>query len=300
MADRKRTALDWQDVRVFLALVRYRSLSAAARALKVNHATVSRRIQSLEDSVGEKLVDRRPDGYVLTAAGERALEAAAEMEAAAQAFARPGESETPQESTVRGLVRINAPPALALGFLVPQLATLAATHPQLDIDLATDLRSVSLDRHKADIAVRVGRLQDVDLIARQVGTMGYGFYGTDAICETAERGDPPAFVSFNEEAASMPESMWLTQQFPRARIALRAENQMLQAVAAQNGAGLALLPHYIGRRVPNLRLCAMGPLPEPREIWLLIRRQDRNSGAIRAVMQHLVDAFAAAQAQFIT
>lgn len=295
MTDRKRTELDWQDVRVFLALGRYRSLSAAARALQVNHATVARRIQSLEDSLGEKLVDRRPDGYVLTPAGESALEAAAEMEAAAQALSRPSVTE---DGTLRGLVRINAPPALSQGFLLPRLAEFTARHPGLDIDLATDLRSISLDRHKADIAVRVGTPLDVDLIAKQVGSVAFGFYGTSEICESVERGEPPTFVSFNEESANIPESTWLAQQFPRARIALRAENQVLQAIAAQNGAGLALLPHYIGRRVPDLRLCALGPLPLHREIWLLIRRQDRNSSAIRAVMQHLVEAFKDGEGMF--
>lgn len=295
MTDRKRTELDWQDVRVFLALGRYRSLSAAARALQVNHATVARRIQSLEESVGEKLVDRRPDGYVLTPAGESALEAAAEMEAAAQTLSRPSVTE---DVTLRGLVRINAPPALAQGFLLPRLAEFTSRHPGLDIDLATDLRSISLERHKADIAVRVGRPVDVDLIAKQVGSLAFGFYGTSEMCEAVERGETPTFVSFNEESANMPESTWLSQQFPRARIALRAENQVLQAIAAQSGAGLALLPHYIGRRVPDLRLCALGPLPSHREIWLLIRKQDRNSSAIRAVMQHLVDAFKGGEAMF--
>lgn len=70
MIDKKRKELDWQDMRMFLALGRYRSLSSAARALRVNHATVARRIQALEDSLGESLVERRPDGYVLTPAGK--------------------------------------------------------------------------------------------------------------------------------------------------------------------------------------------------------------------------------------
>jgi len=295
MAERKRTEIDWQDVRVFLALGRYRSLSAAARALRVNHATVARRIQSLEDSMGEKLVERRPDGYVLTPAGESALQAAAGMEAAAQTLARPVRID---EDVVRGLVRINAPPALAQGFLLARLAAITATHPGLDIDLATDLRSISLDRHKADIAVRIGRPLDVDLIAKPLGRMSFGFYGTQAQCEAVEGGEPPTFVSFDEERADMPESTWLSQQFPRARIALRAENQVLQAIAARAGAGLALLPHYLGRQLPDLRLCALGPLPAPREIWLLIRRGDRHAAPIRTVMRHLAEAFEEAEALF--
>ena len=295
MADKKRTEVDWQDVRVFLALGRYRSLSAAARALQVNHATISRRIQSLEDSMGEKLVDRRPDGYVLTARGEVALQAATGMEAAAQLLTRTDRSNA---EDVRGVVRINAPPALSHAFLTAHLAKMTALHPGLDIDLATELRSISLDRRQADIAVRIGRPTDGDLIAKSVGKLFYGFYGTIDRCEEVASGQPAVFVSFDEQNSSMPESSWLAQQFPRARIAFRAENQVLQATAAQAGAGLALLPHYIARQIPELRPCALTPVPPSREIFLLIRGQDRNTRPIQAVMRHLVDAFKENRALF--
>ena len=90
MAEKKRTEPDWQDIRVFLALGRHRSLSAAARTLSVNHATIARRIRSLEATLGEKLVERRPDGYVLTAAGTQALAVASDMETAVQTLVRGG------------------------------------------------------------------------------------------------------------------------------------------------------------------------------------------------------------------
>ncbi|MDR5855262.1 LysR family transcriptional regulator [Caballeronia sp. LZ062] len=289
MTDKKRTELDWQDMRIFLALGRYRSLSAAARALRVNHATVARRVQSLEESVGQKLVERRPEGYVLTPAGNRALQVAAEMETAAQTMKHAQASDG--ELSVRGLVRINAPPALCQGFLLARLTQITESYPGIDIDVATNLRSVSLDRHKADIAVRVGRLVDADLIAKSLGRMAFGFYGATAQCERAERGEAPVFVSFNEESADMPGTDWLTQHFPHSRVSFRAENHILQAIAARDGAGLALLPHYLARGLPGLRLCELGPLPPPRDMWLLIRRQDRNVPTIRAVMQHLVEAF---------
>ncbi|NIF66880.1 LysR family transcriptional regulator, partial [Burkholderia sp. Cy-647] len=88
MADQIRTTPDWEDIRVFVALARHGSLSAAARALSVSHATISRRIQSLEQALGERLVERRPDGYVLTPAGTRTLGSASEMEAAAAQLGR--------------------------------------------------------------------------------------------------------------------------------------------------------------------------------------------------------------------
>ena len=295
MAERKRTEVDWQDVRVFLALGRYRSLSAAARALQVNHATIARRIQSLEGSMGEKLVERRPDGYLLTAAGERALEAATGMEAAAQLLTR---KDGADDGDVRGVVRINAPPALAHAFLAAQLARVTLAHPGLDIDLATDLHAVSLDRRKSDIAVRIGRPNDGDLIAQSVGKLACGFYGTDERCAEVEAGLPAVFISFDEQHSDMPEGIWLAQQFPRARVAFRAENQLLQATAARAGAGIALLPHYIARQVPGLRPCALTPLPPAREVVLLIRGQDRHARPIRAVMRHLVDAFKESRALF--
>jgi len=284
---------------VFLALGRHGSLSAAARALSVNHATISRRIQALEESLGEKLVDRRPDGYVLTTAGKRAIEAAGDMEAAAQSLARDGQGGAEGDSAVRGLVRVNAPPALSQGFLIDRLARLGALHPGLDIDLATDLRAVSLDRHQADIAVRLTRPDDGDFIVKPLGTMGFGFYGTPVLCEAVEGGAEPVFVGFDEENASMPDAVWLARHFPRARVAFRANNHLSQAIAARTGAGIAVLPHYIGRQVPGLRACALTPVRDPRDMWLLIRGQDRKDRAIRTVADHLQQVFEEERALFL-
>lgn len=167
----KRRPVNWEDLRIFLALARHGSLSAAARALSVNHATVARRIQSLEAAFNEKLVDRRPDGYILTPAGTRALAAASDMEAAAGAM---GHRET--DHAPRGLVRVNAPPALAQSYLTLRLARLTTRHPGLDIDFAGDIRPVSLERHETDVAVRLGRLQDAHVVARKLALVGFGFY----------------------------------------------------------------------------------------------------------------------------
>lgn len=297
MTVKKRTDLDWQDMRIFLALGRYGSLSATARALRVNHATVARRVHSLEVSVGQRLVERRPEGYVLTPAGEKALRVAAEMESAAQILKHAGLNDA--EGDVAGLVRVNAPPGLSQGFILARLTELTNSYPALDIDLATNLRSVSLDRHEADIAVRVGNLADADLIARPIGKMAFGFYGAPAQCESIQRGKRPVFVSFNEESADMPGTSWLMQEFPHSRISLRAENHILQAIAARDGAGLALLPHYLGRVLPGLEECALGPVPPPRDMWLLIRRQDRNVPRLRVVIEHLIDSFRRSEALFI-
>jgi len=293
MADKKRTEPDWQDLRVFLALGRHGSLSAAARTLSVNHATIARRIHSLEATLGEKLVERRPEGYVLTPAGTRALAAASDMETAIQTLGRAGADYTP-----RGLVRVNAPPALVHGFLVARLAQVPAQHPGLDIDLATDFRSVSLERHKTDIAIRLSRPEDGDIIARPLVTVGYGFYGTPDLCARIEAGGEPVFVSFDEVNAYVPEAAWFARQFPKARRSFRTSNQFAQAIAARAGTGLTLLPHYIGRTEPGLRHWRPDLAPPPRELWLLTRRHDRKDLPIRTVVEHLTEVFAGERALF--
>lgn len=271
-------------MRVFAALARHGSLSAAARALAITHATVARRIASLEHSLGERLVERRPAGYVLTPAGTRALASIGAMEAAAQALTRRGVSD---DAGPAGLVRVNAPPSLALSFLAAPLARLSMQHGGLDIELASDVRSVSLERHQADLALRLERPQDGDVIARRLATLGFGFYASAAVCRHIRAGAPPVFVGFDESNAGLPEATWLVRQFPHARIALRASNQLAQAAAAGVGAGVALLPHFAARADRRLRPCPIDPLPPPRQLWLVMRPEGRTDAAIQTVAEFL-------------
>lgn len=293
MADQFRTGLDWENVRVFVALARHGSLSSAARALRVNHATVARRVHALEEELGEKLVERRPDGYVLTPAGTRLLIPASDMEAAAAVLHRGGSNEAPT-----GLIRINAPPSLSVGFLIERLAALAPVNPALDVEISTDLRAVSLDRRETDIALRLGKPEDGDVIAKPVVTWGFGFYGTAEDAAKLRKGVNPVFVGFDEANAHVPEAVWLARNFPRARISFRTNNHLAQSIATKAGAGISLLPHFIGRKAPELRLCKLDPSPPSRRMWMLTRRQDRKDLAIHTVTEHLLSIFNAEAALF--
>lgn len=288
MADRKRTEPDWQDVRVFLALARHGTLSGAARALAVNHATVARRIASLERTLRRRLVERRPEGYVLTEMGRRTLTPAADMEAAAAAL-----GQTDGDQGVGGLVRINATPSLAQGFLASRLSRLTARHAGLDLELASAVRSVSLERYEADIALRLERPRDGDVLARRLVTLGFGFYASPAWRDSLERGGEPCFVGFDEANAHLPEAVWLARRFPRARMAVRTDSQFAQALAARAGAGIALLPHFIGRSDGDLVRCLPDQAPAARELWLVTRRRDGRAPSTRAAADRLVEMFQA-------
>jgi molybdate transport repressor ModE-like protein len=286
MADQTRTGLDWEDVRFFIALARRGSLSATARALSVSHATVARRISSLERTLCQKLVERRPNGYVLTPAGTRALTAVNNMEAAAASLSRAGADDTP-----RGLVRINTTPGLARTFVIPRIAKLVAQHSGLDVEVASNARHVSLERREADIALRFGRPQDGDLIAKHLVTFGYGFYASVEWRRRISEGEAPVFVGFDEARTYIPDAVWLAQHFPRARVALRTSDQVAQAVAAKANAGIALLSHFVGRLDDQLGRCLVNYAPPSRELWLVVRRPDSKDIAVKTVLDFLVQIF---------
>ena len=247
MADRKRTEFDWGDMRFFAALARHGSLSGAARALSVNHATISRRITALEHSLGVALVERRPHGYQLTPAGQQALEAASAMETAALSLPRPNDEVQPS-----GLLRITATPSLVDAYLIGRLGALRRQQPMLDIEVFSDRRTMSLTRHEADVALRIGRPADSELIGRRLVTIGFAYYADRSWMKKLAAGAQPTFVGFDEGGLHLPEARWLTRKFPKCRLAFRAASQLSQALAAKAGYGVALLPHFIASSINGL------------------------------------------------
>jgi DNA-binding transcriptional LysR family regulator len=213
------------------------------------------------------------------------------MEAAAATLNRGGADDKSAEEPT-GLVRVNAPPSLSQLFLVSRLAKLALQHPGLDIDLATDFRTVSLERHETDVGLRFGRPRDGDVIAKPLVSLGFGFYATANVRRRLKAGAEPVLVGFDEANAYLPEARWLYQHFPRARVSLRTSNQFAQAAAAKTGAGIALLPHFIGRSDNELVACNLEHDPPARELWLIIRRQSRTSLPIRTVADYIAKVFA--------
>lgn len=208
------------------------------------------------------------------------------MEQAAQVLSRGRQDGTPS-----GLVRISASPGLSGGFLISRLPALTARYPKLDIDLSPALRSISLDRHEADIALRFDKPKDGDIIARPMVEVGYGFYGTEEACRSCEVGGDLVLIGFNEADGYLTQEKWVARHFPRARIAFRAKDQALHAIAARSGIGLALLPHYIGRADSTLRVCDLGAVPSSREVFLLTRSRDRKDASIRVVADEVADLF---------
>jgi DNA-binding transcriptional LysR family regulator len=287
MPDRKRTSgLDWEDVRYFVALARHRSLSAAARSLRVNHATVSRRVAGLEAALGCALFDRGLDGYVLTHDGKAVLDQAVAMEEAASAVLR----RVNTSSELTGLVRLTSGRTLAEWFLVERLDGLRSRHPTIDIELVGDVRLLSLARREADIALRFGAPKSSETAARRVGTITFGLFVASSLRDEPNAMARLPLIGFDREEVSIAEAEWLERSFPGRRFAFRG-SQPAQAAAARAGFGVALLPRYLAAGDPRLaEIVSDIPLLQ-REIWLLIRPELKTVRRIRAVADYLIEVF---------
>jgi DNA-binding transcriptional LysR family regulator len=277
--------LDWEDLRHFAALAREQTLSAAARALGVDHATVARRVAALEAATALKLVDRRARSYSLTRDGQRIATIVTRMEEAAYAVERTAQAVNPG---IDGEVSISAPPSLSNVLIAPQLIRLRQQHPRLRVKLIGEKRSASLNRREADVALRLTRSDEPGLIARKIGSFGFDLYGAPAYLKET----PPhayAFIAYDQSMEDAPQQKWLKLVAGDNDIVLRTSDLENQAAAARTGVGLAVLPDFLGDPDPLLARCPVPHKPVNRDVWLLVHRDLRHAPAVRAIIEFLVD-----------
>jgi DNA-binding transcriptional LysR family regulator len=275
---------DWEDLHHFVTLAREGTLSAAARTLGVDHATVARRVAALEQSTGLKLVDRRSRTTVLTDDGRRIAAVAAPMEEAAFAVGRTARAAKPE---VDGEVTISAPPNFASSVIAPRLVRLRQRYPGIHIKLIGEKRKASLGRREADVALRLMRPAEAGLFVRKIGSFGFGLYGAPAYLEKT----PPhafAFIGYDASMAESPQEVWLRTVVGEREVVLRTNDLETQIAAARSGLGVAALPHYLGDGDPRLQRYEVTQKPINREIWLAVHRDLRQVPSVRAVMEFLV------------
>lgn len=271
---------DWEDIRHFLALARCGTLSGAARSLKVDHATVSRRLAALEAALDVRLVDRLPRSCRLTAIGNQVFERAADMEAEANGIARLAMA---ARAPLVGRVTLSAPPVLVAHLLARHLPRFRAEYPDIRLSLAAEAKQVSLSHREADVAVRLVHPTETGNVARRIGKMDFALYAHRAYANL-ERPDHWQFIAYDQSFADMPQQGWLLDIAGDRPVACELNDISGHLIAARAGAGVAGLPSFIGDRDPDLvRLEANAPTFS-RDIWIAVHRDLRKTPAVRAVM----------------
>ena len=169
--------MDWRALQDVVTVAETGSLSAAARRLNVSQPTVGRRIEQLEEQLGALLFNRTARGLVLTKVGEGILGHAKQMEEGALAIERIA---TGANQELQGNVRISLIEDLGIQWIPQKLNEFHKEFPQLAIEVNIDNRNVDLLRREADIAIRLARPEQADLICRKAGMLHFGLYASQS------------------------------------------------------------------------------------------------------------------------
>lgn len=292
--------MNWDDARHFLAAARAGQISAAARRLGVDHATVGRRITALEASLGARLLERRPAGCALTPAGERFLEVAERMESEwLRAQARFAEG----DMQMTGAVRVGAPDGFGTLFLASRLGRFVARHPGLTLQLVAAPRAFSLSRREADIAVTLERPQEGRLNARKLVDYTLGLYASRAYLDRA--GTPETIddlarhtlVTYVQDLLFTPALAFAPELYgPRFR-RFECASALAQGEAVRAGAGIGVLHDFVAAQ----ERAFVRVLPQTayeRSYWLVTHADAHDLIRVRAVADFIVAEVAAARALF--
>lgn len=281
--------MDWDDVRMFLAVARSNQLLAASRRLGINHATLGRRMTGLEEALGTRLLIRRTSGCELTAEGEIFLRAAERMETemlAAQAAT--GQIGT----TIAGIVRIGAPDGFGVSFLASRLGRLTERYPQLKVQLVPVPRSFSLSQREADIAITIERPAEGRLVSSKLTDYSLGLYASRHYVEshgtpkTIEELSSHRRVGYVEDLIFSPSLNFTTEVLRDWDASFEISSAIGQTEAVRSGAGVGILHDYIARQHPELVRILPGTVIR-RAYWTTYHESSRDLMRLRVVVDFL-------------
>ncbi|MDQ7260929.1 LysR family transcriptional regulator [Paracoccus sp. PS-1] len=281
--------MDWDDLRIFLAVARADSLSGAGRRLGIDASTVGRRVARLESALGAKLFVKTPQGYGLAPEGERLLPHAEAVEAALsgaeEALTGPGD--------LTGQLRIGAPDGCA-NYLLPQLcARLSETHPRLEIQIVALPRVFNLSKREADMAIAVSQPQAGRLVVQRLTD----YHLHLAAHEDYLRTHPPIrsredlrghrMIGYIADMIFDRELDYLTETGAE-WAALTSNSVSVQMQAIRVGAGLGIVHDFAIPFCPGVRRVLADQISLTRSFWLIRHADDRRSQR----MNRLADALA--------
>lgn len=288
------TTPNWEHLRALLAVARTGTLSGAAASLGVKHSTIGRHLTALEDATQTKIVDRSPTGVTLTAAGERLVEAA---EAVENQILLAQEEIGGRDLSAGGTVRIGAPDGVGTFFLARHLKPLLDTYPNLTVQLVAMPRLFNLTKREADLTIVLAIPTQGRLATRKLTDYTLGLYGSaDYLAAAPSIRDPNdlrrhRFIDYIDDLIFTAELDYLDEAARGARAAFQSSNIIAQMNAARAGAGLAVLPHFLGAQFPELTLVLPDTVRLTRSWWLVVHESQRDIARVRIVMDYISGLF---------
>jgi DNA-binding transcriptional LysR family regulator len=276
--------VNWDDLQIFLAVARAGRISKAARRLRVEHTTVSRRLSVLEDDLGVPLFYRTTTGYLLTSHGQNVLANAETMENAALAVAARAREDS---GTIAGRVRVAMVPEFASHWLSPKLPTFRALHPQIDLQVLVGTRQRDLSRGEAELAIQSPRPRQSAMVSVRLARTLTGLYAAQSLVgnrrlwvnDTKSLRGLPLLV-YTPEFQVLQQAKWFQPVFASGRVVLETNSSHTLLAAARAGLGVAVLPRFLARGHDDL--VAVSDDVAENDVWLITHPECRRDPKVRA------------------
>lgn len=281
---------DWDDLRVFLAVARARKVAPAARALGIDATTIARRLARLEKALGAELFELGVGERTLTARGQELLGHAEAAESAALAAMEDAQG---QEHRLAGQVRLSVAEGFGTWVLAPGMGDFNRRHPGIRLDLITASGFLNPSKREADMAVMLARPQRGRLLVRRLGDYRLHLYASPDYLARAGRPGRAAqlrdhtLIGYVPEFIFSPELDYLDEVEAGLEATLRSTSIIMQQRMIAEGAGIGVLPDFIGRRDPALVQLMPDQVEIVRSFWLVMHGDLRKLARIAAVAQWL-------------
>lgn len=277
--------IDWDDLRVFLAIARSKTLSGAARKLGVNQTTVTRRLEALETRLGVRLFDRSPGGVTATSAAADILQVAERVEENVASIER---QLIGQDMRLTGELRVTTIDMCAC-YDANLFETFAERYPEIELELSVGYFPRNLNRREADVAIRWTDNPPEHLVGHRVVTAEYAIYGASALIakypDDADLAEFP-WVDWDIANNARVTAQWMRQNVPNAHIVGRYDMALALHAAINAGMGLGFMPCAYGDANPALKRVRPVQPGFGIDVWLLTHPDLRSTARVRAFMQH--------------
>lgn len=277
--------VNWDDLRVFLAVARSGSISSGARQLDLQHSTVSRRMRKLEQDLGVRLFDKVPSGYALTTAGESLVQAADRMER--EVLSVDG-TLSGKDLKPSGPLRVTAVDNMATTVLMPMFTAFSRCYPEVTLHVMVSNSDVSLAQREADVAIRLTNTPPDTLIGKRVVTVSSAVYGSPLyIKQLREDGGEPQWLGV--ECCGFHKS-WTKQACGDQTHLFYVDDTLLTQAALREGMGVSILPCFMGDPDPAL---ARYTEPQPEwdlGLWILLHPDLKRTARVLAFRDYMQQA----------
>jgi len=293
--------LNWDFIRVFLAVARSGQILDAARQLKLNHTTVGRQLTALETDLRAQLVERRTNGCVLTPAGEALLHAAERVESE---LLQAGSVISGAAEGLSGAVRVGAPDGLGNYFLSRNLGALAAQHPGLTIQLVPLPRTFSLARREADIAITLDRPKQGRLMIKKLTDYTLSVYASESyLAQSGPIATPEdlaghLFITHIEDFVYSRALDYAAELGQLMKRHYECGSVVAQMEAVRAGHGIGILHDYAANQHGELKRL-LPAIRFTRTYWLMSHPDTHHTRRVAEVYGFIARAVSAAKASFV-